>query len=119
MRSYNLFHESNPTISFSFVGAETMAPNLHIKKAFMAMRAMGIEDARVKPVLKNLLALYEKNWELIAEDNYRVLADAIFDSHEDQVSFFVLSLIYCFFFCKSVVIIVFVITLTFHIDLLI
>jgi hypothetical protein len=61
-----------------------MAPNLHIKKAFMAMRAMGIEDARVKPVLKNLLALYEKNWELIAEDNYRVLADAIFDSHEDQ-----------------------------------
>ncbi|CAD5333893.1 unnamed protein product [Arabidopsis thaliana] len=61
-----------------------MAPNLHIKKAFMAMRAMGIEDAQVKPVLKNLLALYDKNWELIAEDNYRVLADAIFDSHEDQ-----------------------------------
>ncbi|XP_019087727.1 PREDICTED: probable inactive histone-lysine N-methyltransferase SUVR2 isoform X2 [Camelina sativa] len=61
-----------------------MAPNAHIKKAFVAMRALGIKDAQVKPVLKNLLALYDKNWELIAEDNYRVLADAIFDSQEAQ-----------------------------------
>ncbi|CAL9242084.1 unnamed protein product [Arabidopsis halleri] len=61
-----------------------MAPNPHIKKAFMAMKALGIKDAQVKPVLKNLLTLYDKNWELIAEDNYRVLADAIFDSQEAQ-----------------------------------
>lgn len=74
-----------------------MAPNPHIKKAFMAMKALGIKDAQVKPVLKNLLTLYDKNWELIAEDNYRVLADAIFDSQEAQVSFFVVSLIYGFF----------------------
>ncbi|XP_010494395.1 PREDICTED: probable inactive histone-lysine N-methyltransferase SUVR2 isoform X2 [Camelina sativa] len=61
-----------------------MAPNAHIKKAFLAMRALGIKDAQVKPVLKDLLTLYDKNWELIAEDNYRVLADAIFDSQEAQ-----------------------------------
>lgn len=66
--------------------ADTMAPNPHIKKAFLAMKALGIKDAQVKPVLKNLHALYDKNWELIAEDNYRVLADAIFDSQEAQVS---------------------------------
>jgi hypothetical protein len=29
--------------------------------------------------------LYDKNWELIEEENYRVLADAIFDADENQV----------------------------------
>lgn len=64
-----------------------MAPNAHIKKAFLAMKALGIEEAQVKPVLKRLLALYDKNWELIAEDNYRALADAIFDDQDAQVIF--------------------------------
>lgn len=70
----------------SFVSIKTMAPNTHVKRAFKAMNDLGITDAQVKPVLKNLLTLYDKNWELIAEDNYRVLADAIFDSQESQVS---------------------------------
>ncbi|CAN8267660.1 unnamed protein product [Cochlearia groenlandica] len=61
-----------------------MAPNPHIKKAFAAMNVLGIDNAQVKPVLKNLLTLYDKNWELIAEDNYRALADAIFDGQETQ-----------------------------------
>lgn len=63
-----------------------MAPNTHVKRAFKAMNDLGITDAQVKPVLKNLLILYDKNWELIAEDNYRALADAIFDSQESHVS---------------------------------
>lgn len=63
-----------------------MAPNAHIKKAITAMKALGIDEAQTKPVLKNLLILYDKKWELIAEDNYRALADAIFESQETQVS---------------------------------
>ncbi|CAF1988366.1 hypothetical protein HID58_076028 [Brassica napus] len=61
-----------------------MAPNAHIKKAITAMKALGIEEAQIKPVLKNLLVLYDKKWDLIAEDNYRALADAIFETQETQ-----------------------------------
>ncbi|KAJ4888768.1 Histone-lysine N-methyltransferase SUVR2 [Raphanus sativus] len=63
-----------------------MAPSNHVKRAFKAMNDLGIADAQVKPVLKNLLQLYDRNWELIAEDNYRALADAIFDSQDSQVT---------------------------------
>ncbi|KAF8104455.1 hypothetical protein N665_0172s0085 [Sinapis alba] len=63
-----------------------MAPNAHIKKAYKAMKDLGIEDAQIKPVLKNLLILYDKKWDLIAEDNYRALADAIFDSQETHAT---------------------------------
>ncbi|VVB07174.1 unnamed protein product [Arabis nemorensis] len=62
-----------------------MAPNAHVKKAFIAMKALGIQDAQIKPVLKKLLALYDKNWELIAEDNYRALADAIFEEQDTEM----------------------------------
>ncbi|KAL1199645.1 putative inactive histone-lysine N-methyltransferase SUVR2 [Cardamine amara subsp. amara] len=61
-----------------------MAPSPHVKKAFAAMKALQIEDSLIKPVLKKLLGVYDKNWELIAEDNYRVLADAIFEEQETQ-----------------------------------
>lgn len=54
--------------------------------AFRAMKAIGISDTIVKPVLKHLLKLYDKNWKLIEEENYRVLADAIFDREEAEVS---------------------------------
>lgn len=62
-----------------------MAPNPRVAKAFRAMKDIGISDDKVKPVLKSLLKLYDKNWELIEEENYRVLADAIFDNEEVQV----------------------------------
>ncbi|CAA0823936.1 Histone-lysine N-methyltransferase SUVR2 [Striga hermonthica] len=52
--------------------------------AFRAMKALGISEEKVKPVLKNLLKLYDKNWELIEEENYRALADAIFDRDERE-----------------------------------
>ncbi|KAF2294887.1 hypothetical protein GH714_026839 [Hevea brasiliensis] len=54
--------------------------------AFRAMKAIGINEDKVKPVLKRLLKLYDKNWELIEEENYRVLADAIFDEDDSKVS---------------------------------
>ncbi|XP_012085238.1 probable inactive histone-lysine N-methyltransferase SUVR2 isoform X1 [Jatropha curcas] len=62
-----------------------MAPNPRVTKAFRAMKAIGITENKVKPVLKRLLKLYDKNWELIEEENYRVLADAIFDEDDSQV----------------------------------
>lgn len=86
--------------TFLVAETETMAPNAHVKKAFMAMKALGIQDAQIKPVLKKLLALYDKNWELIAEDNYRALADAIFDEQDTEVSFLV-SLIHLFLYVSS------------------
>ncbi|WZZ46313.1 hypothetical protein YC2023_042572 [Brassica napus] len=41
-----------------------------------AMKALGIEEAQIKPVLKNLLNLYDK----------KALADAIFESQEIQAT---------------------------------
>ncbi|PPR83549.1 hypothetical protein GOBAR_AA37159 [Gossypium barbadense] len=63
-----------------------MARNPRIVQAFRAMKEIGIREDKVKPVLKRLLNLYEKNWELIESENYRVLADAIFDEEESKVS---------------------------------
>lgn len=61
-----------------------MAPP-RVSKAFRAMRDIGISEDKTKPVLKKLLKLYDKNWELIEEENYRVLADAIFDEEDSKV----------------------------------
>ncbi|XAR58671.1 Histone-lysine N-methyltransferase [Bertholletia excelsa] len=55
-----------------------------VANAFRAMRNLGITEEKVKPVLKNLLKIYEKNWELIEDENFRVLADAIFEQEEAQ-----------------------------------
>ncbi|KAL5990350.1 hypothetical protein ACLOJK_011250 [Asimina triloba] len=55
-----------------------MAPSRAVN-AMEAMKALGIPSQKVKPVLKNLLQVYDNNWGLIEEENYRVLADAIFD----------------------------------------
>ncbi|XP_011083058.1 probable inactive histone-lysine N-methyltransferase SUVR2 [Sesamum indicum] len=52
--------------------------------AFRAMKAIGISEDKVKPVLKNLVKLYDKNWALIEEENYRALADAIFEREEAE-----------------------------------
>lgn len=55
-------------------------------KAYDAMKDLGISKEEVKPVLRNLLKVYDKNWELIEDDNYRTLIDAYFESKEDKVS---------------------------------
>lgn len=62
-----------------------MAPDPRVLEAFRAMKNLGISPETVSPVLKNLLKLYNKNWELIEEDNYRTLADAIFEYADDKV----------------------------------
>lgn len=64
-----------------------MAPNPKVVAAYRAMSSLGIQESKVKPVLKKLLRLYEKNWELIEEENYRALADAIFEEDENEVYF--------------------------------
>ncbi|CAH1424465.1 unnamed protein product [Lactuca virosa] len=67
--------------------SEPRAPNPNdpkISKAFSAMECLGISREVVTPVLKNLLKLYGGSWELIEEDNYRTLADAIFESFDDK-----------------------------------
>lgn len=63
-----------------------MAPNPRVTKAFRAMKAIGILEEKVKPVLKDLLKLYDKNWELIEEENYRALADAILERDEMEAA---------------------------------
>lgn len=52
--------------------------------AMSAMKAIGIPSQTVKPVLKKLLSAYDNNWELIEDENYRVLADTIFDSQDSK-----------------------------------
>ncbi|CAA2998119.1 probable inactive histone-lysine N-methyltransferase SUVR1 isoform X3 [Olea europaea var. sylvestris] len=63
-----------------------MPPNPRVAKAFRAMKVMGISEDKVKPVLKDLLKLYDKNWELIEEESYRALADAIFEREEAEAA---------------------------------
>ncbi|GAA0164463.1 histone modifying enzyme [Lithospermum erythrorhizon] len=58
--------------------------NLEILKACSAMKDLGIKSETFKPVLKRLLNLYDNNWELIKEDNYRTLVDAIFETDEEK-----------------------------------
>ncbi|ESW34587.1 hypothetical protein PHAVU_001G164300 [Phaseolus vulgaris] len=62
-----------------------MAPNPRVTAAFSAMANIGIHESKVKPVLKRLLKLYDKNWELIEEESYRALADAIFEEEENKL----------------------------------
>jgi len=70
-----------------------MAPNPRVTAAFSAMANIGIHESKVKPVLKKLLKLYDKNWELIEEESYRALADAIFEEEENKVYFGIILLI--------------------------
>lgn len=56
-----------------------------VHNANCAMEGVGISKAKVKPVLKSLLALYDGNWEHIESENYRALLDAIFE-REAEVS---------------------------------
>ncbi|CAN1131480.1 Probable inactive histone-lysine N-methyltransferase SUVR2 [Linum perenne] len=63
-----------------------MAPNPKVGKAFRAMAVLGFEVDAVRPVLKRLLKLYDKDFTLIEEDNYRALAEAVLDSMENTVA---------------------------------
>ncbi|XP_074304279.1 putative inactive histone-lysine N-methyltransferase SUVR2 isoform X2 [Silene latifolia] len=61
-----------------------MVASERVKKAFKAMKSIGIAEDKTKPALKRLLKVFNKNWSLIEEENYRVLADAIFEYEETE-----------------------------------
>ncbi|KAJ4955209.1 hypothetical protein NE237_011992 [Protea cynaroides] len=63
-----------------------MTADPRVAKAYAAMKALGLHKETVKPVLKNLLRLFDRNWDPIEEENYRALADAIFDYEESKKS---------------------------------
>ncbi|PHT80413.1 Histone-lysine N-methyltransferase SUVR1 [Capsicum annuum] len=63
-----------------------MPSNPRVAKAFRAMKDIGISQEKVKPILKSLVKLYNKNWELIEAENYRALADAIFEKEESEAT---------------------------------
>ncbi|XP_061993038.1 uncharacterized protein LOC133710914 [Rosa rugosa] len=48
-----------------------------IINACSAMKRFGITPAKTKTALKTLLKLYENNWELIEDENYKVLFDVL------------------------------------------
>lgn len=73
-----------------------MSRNPQVRKAFAAMAAIGISEEQVKPVLKNLIRLYDKDWSLIEAEEYRALADAIFEAEDAKVDIYMF-----FFFCKA------------------
>ncbi|CAJ1968236.1 unnamed protein product [Sphenostylis stenocarpa] len=62
-----------------------MAPNKRVGAAYRAMGSLGIDESKVKSALKKLLKVFDKNWELIEAENYRVLADAIFEDDDNMV----------------------------------
>lgn len=54
-------------------------------RALKAMKPLGLSSNDVSPVLKRLLKVYDNEWNLIESESYRVLADAVFESREEQV----------------------------------
>lgn len=71
-------------------------PKAKFVKACNSMKAMGIAEEIVKPVLVDLAKIYDNNWTLIEDENYRVLVDAIFEHQEIKVHLFVLVLVFFF-----------------------
>lgn len=67
-----------------------MAPDVKVRQAFAATRALGIPDEEVKPILKQLLRVYNKKWELIEGENFRTLIDTYYESKENKVTTLVL-----------------------------
>ncbi|KAK2638044.1 hypothetical protein Ddye_025839 [Dipteronia dyeriana] len=61
-----------------------MGINERLLKALKVTRGLGIPDKEVKPVLQDLLQVYEWNWEPVEAEEYRVLLDAYFESKENQ-----------------------------------
>ncbi|CAN4120658.1 unnamed protein product [Withania somnifera] len=58
--------------------------NSKVTKACEAMKVFGYSEKVVKPILRNLLNLYNKKWELIEDENYFVLLESIMDSEESK-----------------------------------
>ncbi|XP_016450056.1 putative inactive histone-lysine N-methyltransferase SUVR2 isoform X2 [Nicotiana tabacum] len=61
-----------------------MALKSKVKRACEAMEVFGYTEEIVKPVLRNLLNLYNKNWKLIEDENYSALLESLIDSEESK-----------------------------------
>lgn len=57
-----------------------------VKLAIDAMSVIGIAPQITRSVLKKLLEAYDSNWEYIEAENYRLLADSVFESQLDSRS---------------------------------
>lgn len=82
--NYQCTEEKQVSYRDFLVNFGVMAPP-RVHMAINAMKAIGIPPQTVKPVLKRLLKAYGNNWTLIEDENYRVLADAIFDIDDSKV----------------------------------
>ncbi|XP_048333486.2 uncharacterized protein LOC107422814 isoform X4 [Ziziphus jujuba] len=63
-----------------------MAPNkkIVVADACRAMEQYGIPKIKTKAVMRELLKLYGTSWELIVQEGYKVLIDALFDKQEEE-----------------------------------
>ncbi|CAI9090978.1 OLC1v1025886C3 [Oldenlandia corymbosa var. corymbosa] len=61
-----------------------MAKDPRVHKAITAMKRLTFPQEDVIAVLRKLLKLYEKRWELIEEDNYATLVEAILEYQKEE-----------------------------------
>ncbi|KAJ6822402.1 putative inactive histone-lysine N-methyltransferase SUVR1 isoform X1 [Iris pallida] len=59
-------------------------PPPRAQKAMNVMKDFGFSTRDVKPVLKELMRVYENNWELIEENGYQVLIDRILEVQDSK-----------------------------------
>ena len=62
-----------------------MLPNKRkVAAACKAMKRFGIPEDEVKPVLNELLELYNNKWTLIEEDRFKVLLDVLLEKKREE-----------------------------------
>jgi hypothetical protein len=62
-----------------------MPPNKRkVAAACKAMKRFDIPEDEVKPVLNELLELYDNKWTLIEEDRYKVLLDVLLEKKREE-----------------------------------
>lgn len=59
-------------------------PRTKLERAYKTMQALGYSQDGVEAVLKSLLDLYDKNWQHIEDEQYKILVDAILEKQESK-----------------------------------
>lgn len=85
MKTKNLCSWATDADFYILLHSPVMTLKEKVRGALAATKSLGIPDEEVKPILRHLLRLYDKNWELIEQENYRALVDAYFDLKENKV----------------------------------
>ncbi|KAF6144451.1 hypothetical protein GIB67_024678 [Kingdonia uniflora] len=73
-------------MSIANTSDSAMTNNQKASMAFKVMEEIGFSKEIVKPILKELWNVYDGNWQLIEEDNFQVLADAVLDYVEKKTN---------------------------------